>query len=170
MTPASIKGKVHLRRMTLADLPQVEALDRICFEDPWPDESFLYELRPDSSSICLVAEQSDDLTHFQIIGAIVIWLILDEAHIGTLAVSPEFRGKGIARRLLATALLQSYSAGARTSLLEVRTSNEKALHLYYGLGFEVVGVRPGYYQNHEDAWLLTLKNLDPISLEKLTDV
>ncbi|MFZ3070980.1 MAG: ribosomal protein S18-alanine N-acetyltransferase [Anaerolineaceae bacterium] len=171
MTPASYKNEIQLRRMTLADLPQVEALDQRCFSDPWPKGSFLYELRPDSSSICLVAELGNDPLAAQIVGVTVLWVILDEAHVGTLAVLPGYRGKGIARRLLANALLQSYQAGARKSLLEVRAGNQPALHLYYGFGFEVVGLRPGYYEdNHEDAWLLTLPRLDPQVLEKLARI
>ena len=50
----------------------------------------------------------------------------------------------------------------------MRASNQDALHLYLGLGFEVVGIRPGYYQdNNEDALLLTLK---PIDFEKMRNL
>ncbi len=167
MTRKPEKAAATLRRMTLEDLPQVEVLDRICFSDPWPAGSFLYELRPDSSSVCLVAETNNKGEQSRVIGVIVVWIILDEAHIGTLAVLPAFRKLGIARRLLSSALLLAFDDGARKALLEVRASNLEALKLYYGLGFEVVGIRPGYYQdNHEDAWLLTLEPIDPQLLEK----
>ncbi len=159
---------VRLRRMTHADLPQVEALDRLCFSDPWPPGSFAYELRPDSASICLVAESSAESGQSRLVGNVVVWLAADEAQVATLAVAPVFRGRGIARALLAAALLEAWQLGARKSLLEVRVSNESALHLYYGMGYQAVGLRPGYYQDtREDALLLTLAEIEPEALQKL---
>jgi len=103
-----------------------------------------------------------------IVGNVVVWLIVDEAHVATLAVAPDYRGQGVARALLAAVLLEAWRRGARKSLLEVRRSNTAALHLYYGLGFAAVGLRPGYYEDtHEDALLLTLENIQPQALEKL---
>ena len=160
--------QVHLRRMTLADLPQVEALDRSCFRNPWPEDSFRYELRPDSTSICLVAELDEAGSEPQIVGMVVVWLIADMAEVATLAVAPQERGRGVGRRLLASALRLAWEAGARKSILEVRVSNTAALHLYYGLGYQPVGLRPGYYEDtHEDALLLTLDPLDPLALQAL---
>ena len=160
--------QVHLRRMTLADLPQVEALDRACFRTPWPEDSFHYELRPDSTSICLVAELDEAGSEPQIVGMVVVWLIADMAEVATLAVAPQERGRGVGRRLLASALQLAWEAGARKSILEVRVSNTAALHLYYGLGYQPVGLRPGYYEDtHEDALLLTLDPLDPLALQAL---
>ena len=79
---------IRLRRMTHADLPQVEALDRLSFSDPWPPGSFLYELRPDASSICLVAESADADAQTRIVGYVVIWLAADEAMLLTPEVNP----------------------------------------------------------------------------------
>lgn len=164
MTPTPIR----LRRMTHADLPQVEALDQLSFRTPWPPGSFAYELRPDASSICLVAESLEEAGQPKIVGSAVIWLVVDEAQVATLAVAPPYRGRGIARALLAAGLLQAWQKGARKSLLEARVSNQAALRLYYGMGFEAVGLRPGYYQDtHEDALLLTLEEMQPDALEKL---
>ncbi|MEN6556391.1 MAG: ribosomal protein S18-alanine N-acetyltransferase [Anaerolineaceae bacterium] len=159
---------IRLRRMTPADLPQVEALDRLCFRTPWPPGSFAYELRPDAASICLVAECADVDGQNRIVGNVVIWLAADEAQVATLAVAPEQRGKGAARALLAAGLLLAWKLGARKSVLEVRVSNEAALRLYYGLGYEAVSLRPGYYEDtHEDALLLTLAEIHPEALQKL---
>jgi len=101
---------------------------------------------------------------------VIVWLILDEAHIGTLAVHPEYRGRSIARRLLAKVLLEATRLGATHALLEVRASNHDALHLYNKCGFAVVGVRKGYYQDAgEDALLMTLNPLVPEILAELVD-
>lgn len=164
MTTHPNPGEIIVRLMTPADLPQVEALDQACFSDPWPRGAFSYELRPDSNSLCLVARDSSSEQE-PIVGVVVTWLIVDEVHIGTLAVSPGYRGLGIARRLLASALLRASKNGAVKSLLEVRAGNNQALKLYFGMGYEAVGLRPGYYENnHEDALLLTL---DPIDIRRM---
>jgi len=160
--------QVNVRYMKLADLPQVEALDSVCFRTPWPEGSFRYELRPDSASICLVAELEEAEAEPQIIGMVVVWLIADMAEVATLAVAPQERGRGVGRQLLISALRLAWQAGARKSILEVRISNTPALHLYYGVGYQPVGLRPGYYEDtHEDALLLTLDPLDPLALQAL---
>ncbi len=163
----SSPAPIRLRRMTQADLPRWKR---------WT--GFLSALRgrrdlfvrtaPGRSSICLVAETTDADAQSRIIGNVVIWLAADEAQVATLAVAPEHRGGGIARALLASALLEAWQVGARKSVLEVRVSNEAALHLYYGMGYKPVGLRPGYYEDtHEDALLLTLEEIQPEALQNL---
>ncbi|MCJ7694558.1 MAG: ribosomal protein S18-alanine N-acetyltransferase [Anaerolineaceae bacterium] len=149
------------RPMTIDDEPQVKNLDVISFKTPWPSDAFRYELMESNNSICWIAEMQLPNEQPKVVGSVIVWIILDEAHVATLAVKPEFRGLGIARRLLAISLRVCKQRGATQALLEVRRSNEDALHLYYGFGFEIEGIRPGYYaDNHEDALLLTLKVLD----------
>jgi ribosomal-protein-alanine N-acetyltransferase len=98
---------------------------------------------------------------------IVVWLILDEAHIATLAVHPEFRRKGVGSQLLEAALIEARNKGAREAMLEVRASNHIAQALYKDYGFEVVHRRPRYYRdNNEDALLMNLNNLDDLKLKR----
>lgn len=167
------KGKVldiNFRPMTIDDEPQVKDLDLISFKTPWPADAFRYELLESNNSICWVAEIYSESFQKLVIGSVIVWLILDEAHVATLAVKPEYRGLGVARRLLAVVLGVSANRGATQSLLEVRRSNGDALHLYYGFGYEIAGIRPGYYSdNHEDALLLTLKELDTRKLALLAE-
>ncbi len=73
--------------------------------------------------MCLVAEDPDATEGETIVGALVIWLIVDEAHIATIAVHPNYRHRGIGRRLLVEGLLQAAGRGAVKSLLEVRSGN-----------------------------------------------
>ena len=155
--------------MTVEDLVSVQELDKQSFTNPWPEGAFKYELIESQNSLCWVAEIKQD-EQTRIVGSVVVWIILDEAHIATLAVEPFYRGHGIGRRLLAVALRDAHQVGAKKAFLEARRNNLDALHLYYGFGFNTVGIRPGYYpDNHEDALLLTLEELDPIKLEKLTE-
>lgn len=162
------RGQTIFRLMSLADLDQVEAIDQVSFSTPWPKEAFHYELMQNPNSLCWVAERKTPDQAPIIVATIVIWLVLDEAHIGTLAVRPGYRQQGIAQRLLVRALLEAVRSGATHALLEVRISNQAAQNLYKKIGFEVVGVRRGYYKDtHEDAVLMTLKSLDS---EKLVDL
>ena len=143
---------VTIRKMTLDDIEQVIAIDRVSFSLPWPERSFRFELTDNPASRCWVAEVDG-----KIVGLIVVWLIVDEVHVATIATHPEFRRQGIAKNLLAHALQHMSSEGAQSSFLEVRASNLAAQDLYRKFGFEESGVRRRYYRdNDEDAILMTL--------------
>jgi len=167
--PKTLRESLSFRLMTVDDLDVVQELDRQSFTNPWPEGAFKYELIESQNSRCWVAEIKQN-QRSMVIGSAVLWIILDEAHIATLAVDPLYRGHGVGKRLLAIALIDAYSAGAKKAFLEARKNNQDALHLYYGFGFTAVGIRPGYYpDNHEDALLLSLDELDPSKLEKLAE-
>jgi [ribosomal protein S18]-alanine N-acetyltransferase len=143
---------VMIRKMTLEDIEQVIAIDRVSFSLPWPERSFRFELTDNPASRCWVAEVDG-----KIVGMIVVWLIVDEVHVATIATHPDFRRQGIAKNLLSHALQHLSTEGAQSSFLEVRASNLAAQELYRKFGFEESGVRRRYYRdNDEDALLMTL--------------
>jgi len=147
---------MNIRRMTLGDIPAVVALDRLSFTLPWPERSFRFELTSNPASRCWVYELDG-----KIIGTIVAWLLVDEAHIATIATHPEYRRQGIARNILTYALRYMSMEGAVTSFLEVRETNMPAQEMYREFGYEAVGRRKKYYKDTgEDAILMTLPNLD----------
>ena len=144
-----------IRRMTLEDVLAAHELDVLSFTLPWPERSLRYEITGNPAARCWAAELDNRL-----VGMLVLWMILDEAHIATIATHPDFRRQGIAKRLLVEALESAYNEGAQTALLEVRAGNEAALKMYARFGFEEVGNRKRYYKdNNEDAVLMTLKRL-----------
>ena len=146
---------MNIRRMTLEDLEQVVAIDKASFSLPWPERSFRFEITDNPASRAWVAELDG-----KVVGAIVAWLLVDEAHIATIATHPDFRRQGIASQLLTHALRMMMNEGALTSVLEVRESNAAAQEMYRKFGFEESGRRPRYYRdNSEDAILMTLNNL-----------
>jgi ribosomal-protein-alanine N-acetyltransferase len=147
--------------MRLDDLPEVRSIDLASFSIPWPESAYRYELTQNPNSILWVAENSLPDGERHIVGMVVVWIVLDEAHIATIAVHPEHRHEGIGRGLLATAMQQSIQRGAKKAMLEVRASNDFAQSLYRQFGFEVVNRRPKYYRdNLEDALLMNLEHLD----------
>ena len=145
-----------IRKMTLDDLPAVVELDRMSFSLPWPERSFRFELTDNPASRCWVAEVDGKLA-----GMIVVWLLVDEAHVATLATHPDFRRQGIAKKLLSHALQNLVKEGAQSSFLEVRVSNMAAQEMYRKFGYKEAGRRRRYYKdNDEDAILMSLDSLN----------
>ncbi len=168
MTGPEAPLAVKIRPMVLADVEAVYAIDRLSFSLPWTERSYRFEITENHNTSAWVAEVSLPGGAHRIAGMIVTWLVIDEAHVGTIAIHPDYRQMGIGRRLLATCLLAVAKKGALQALLEVRRSNLAAQKLYERFGFKEVGVRPRYYRdNGEDALLLTLETLDPDTLTRL---
>lgn len=151
---------MRIRPMQESDLEQVHYIDQVSFSLPWPKKAFWYELIENQNSLLWVAENASPLQMSVITGMIVVWFIVDEAHIATLAVHPDYRNRGIARALVRVALIRAMQKGAISATLEVRASNLVAQHLYQSLGFSSVGRRKRYYKdNNEDAIIMTLENI-----------
>lgn len=95
-----------------------------------------------------------------ILGYAGMWLMLDEAHITTIAMRTKWRGRGLGELLLASLVETAFDVGAHRVTLEVRVSNEPAQKLYRKYGFSQEGVRPRYYSdNNEDAYIMTTSNI-----------
>lgn len=148
---------VVIRPMQIKDIEAVQEIDRLSFSAPWPAGAFRFELLENEQSLVWVAEQGGKEADLQVVGSLVIWLILDEAHIATVAVHPDYRQGGIGKFLLARGLLEAMGRETDQATLEVRSSNLAAQALYRGFGFQVVGRRARYYRdNREDALIMTV--------------
>lgn len=159
---------IKIRSMTLDDIEAVHSIDELSFSMPWSEKSYRYEIMENPASKLWVAETQGVNSAISIVGMIVVWMILDEIHIATLAVHPDFRGKGIARNLLIVSLREAIKRGIRLATLEVRANNQAAQDLYNDFGFVVSGRRFRYYRdNNEDALIMTLYNLGKDYLNKL---
>jgi len=170
MTEIDKNFTYQIRAMQAGDLVQVQYIDRNSFSLPWPTSAYNYELT-NPKSLLWVAEIPGEGKPPKIIGMIVMWLIVDEAHIATLAVEPEYRRQGIGRNLLAAALRIAVQIGMREATLEVRANNLEAQSLYRKFMFEIVGFRPRYYRdNSEDALIMTMKNLGKTYLDWLDNM
>lgn len=145
-----------IRRMTMADVDGVAAVEAATFPKPWSRDAFVSEMN-NVAARYMVAELDG-----KIIGFAGAWLIIDESHITNIAILSEHRGKGYGR-LVTEALLQYLSnLGAAYATLEVRKSNEVAQNLYVSLGFLKLGVRKRYYEdNQEDAIIMVCDKLPP---------
>ncbi len=145
-----------IRRMTLEDVPAVHEIDMLSFSLPWPERSFRFEMTENPVTRSWVAEVDG-----RIAAMLVLWFIVDEAHIATIATHPDFRRQGIGEQVLLHALRAVHVEGARRAFLEVRAGNIAAQTMYKKYGFIVDGLRRKYYRdNDEDAILMSLDGLD----------
>jgi len=134
-----------------ADIDIVVALETQSFTNPWSRETLVWELtNSDVTRVYLLRDAEDRAVAF-----CIVWIIFEELHINTLAVSPDHRRQGLATLLLREVMAEAARDGARRATLEVRESNAAALELYARLGFQVSARRSGYYANPpEDALIL----------------
>jgi len=167
-----------LRYMKTSDVKQVSAIDHLCFEPPWPADSYNFEINQSTVSHMVVLEkcvsQLDDAPQAsegiwgrisrwlnpdteppnrRIVGYGGLWKISEEAHVSTIATHPDYRGNGYGEILLAGMYGKSVLLGAEYIVLEVRVSNHVAQKLYTKYGFTRHGVKENYYRsNKEDAY------------------
>jgi ribosomal-protein-alanine N-acetyltransferase len=151
--------------MRLEDVPAVHEIERLSFSTPWPAHAFEQELKGNRLGRYLVARAGE-----LVVGFAGVWLMVDEAHVTTFGVHPDWRRQGIGRQLLLNLCELSTSIGAQRMTLEVRVSNRVAQALYRSFGFEVAGRRPHYYTDDgEDALVMTTPGLrDPRMREIVT--
>jgi len=143
--------KVRVEPMTAADIPAVHRIEHASFPVPWPDYAFRQELETNRLAHYLVVHVGSRAVAYA-----GIWMMVDEAHVTTFAVLPDWRRQGIGGRLLLALLRLAQEHGARVATLEVRVSNVAARALYQRFGFRPVGIRPRYYSdNAEDALIMT---------------
>lgn len=146
---------ITIEDMRKEDIDQILEIEELSFPSPWSREAFLTELGQRDSSRFLVAKSEG-----KVVGYAGFWLIFDEAHITNLAVHPDYRKRKIGERLIRFLLKLAVSKGAKEATLEVRPSNLAAQSLYKKFGFEVRGIRRGYYSDTgEDALIMGKKNL-----------
>ncbi len=150
-------SEIIIRRMTMADVDGVAAVEAATFPTPWSRDAFASEMK-NAAARYLVAEKDG-----KIIGYAGAWIIIDESHITNIAVLKDERGQGIGRRLTAGLMQYLSNLGAAYATLEVRKSNQVAQNLYVSLGFIKLGVRKRYYEdNGEDALIMVCDHMPEV--------
>ena len=178
-------GPVRVEAMLVEDILRVSEIDQLSFPLPWSPTSYRYELTQNANSHFVVAviggpaettapkaKPAEGLgwlrpSHWfqqpapptparEVVGYGGFWFIVDEAHVSTIAVHPDWHGQGVGEMVFTAMLEQALDLGAVTATLEVRVTNTVAQGLYTKYEFEETGRRKRYYRdNGEDALLMT---------------
>lgn len=134
------------------DVPVVAALEAEVFPDPWPAHLYMQEVGQPLRYQRVAYTEDGFLAAY----LFACWQV-DELHVLKVATHPLHEGKGLATSLMAEAKVEAERGGAHGLMLEVRPSNRRAIRLYRYLGYVVVGRRPRYYADGEDALVMTLE-------------
>jgi len=129
------------RRMAVADLDVVEAVERMVYTHPWTRGNFTDSLT--AGYHCHVMECDN-----RIVGYCVMMIAVDEAHLLNLSIAAPLQRRGLGSELLGFGIKLARDCDARSIYLEVRASNIAALALYKRYGFAEIGVRRAYYPAH----------------------
>jgi len=145
----ALEDDVTIGAMTVADLDEVDAIERVSFKVPWPAQTFLDELAKPFARVAVARAAG------RILGFANYWLVAGEVSLLAIAVHPDLRGRGTASRLVAHMLDEARATGCTLAILEVRRGNAPAIALYQRHGFATTYVRKQYYSDGEDALVMT---------------
>jgi ribosomal-protein-alanine N-acetyltransferase len=182
--------RYEVRPMAPGDIPQVVDIERESFPSMWPQTTYKRELRNHLARYLVIVERlSEDVPSPEpmtlpshgwrgairrllrldappesaqelVLGFVGLWLMMGEAHIVTLAVRESRRRRGLGELLLIRAIDVAMAHGQEVITLEVRRTNDAAISLYEKYGFSRAGLRRRYYENDEDAVIMTTQPLE----------
>jgi ribosomal-protein-alanine N-acetyltransferase len=146
---------MNIRPMLIDDLDSVVLIENVSFPSPWSKVLFEVELKRSPARYFTAEEEG------RVLGYMGYWEAPQEAHIITLAVAPEARGKGVAKALAGYCMEYAAKQGARLATLEVRDGNGAGKALYESLGFRPVAIRRKYYQDNQEDAVVMIRELPP---------
>lgn len=144
---------IQIRKLEEADLEPLLEIERAVYPRPWSEQVFQAELSREAGGM------SGAIYKGELIGYGSLMLVDIEAHINSLVVKPEWRGRQVGPRLLLELVEKALQKGATSLTLEVRASNQVAQSLYFRFGLAPVGVRKQYYQT-EDGLIMWAHDID----------
>ena len=147
--PAERPERFSVAPMSSSDISDVARIERASFSTVWPSDAFYNELRTNKLAHYYVGRLEDRIVAY---GG--VWVILEDSHITTLAVDPDFRGRRFGELLLLRLIDEAMERGASWMTLEVRESNTVAQRLYRKYGFTTVTMRAGYYSDDNESALI----------------
>ncbi len=147
--PAGHPSRFSIRPMATSDIAAVARIERSCFSTVWPSDAFFNELSTNKLAHYFVGLFDDRVVAY---GG--VWVILEDSHVTTLAVDPEYRRRRFGEVLLLRLIDEAIERGAAWMTLEVRESNAVAQRLYRKYGFTTVTMRSGYYSDDNESALI----------------
>ena len=145
---------VEMLQVCRGHLPEIAALEAVCFPEPWSEGAL--ELFLEDRSVAFAAVEGT-----AVLGYIGMLLAPGEGQILNLAVLPQARRRGIAKGLVARLIAEAQARGLESLSLEVRVSNAPAIRLYESFGFLKAGLRKHFYRYPAEDALVMVKKLSP---------
>lgn len=144
---------MRFRKMTKADLPRVLEIEHAGYNYPWA-EGIFHDCLKAAHYDCWVCED----TEANIMAYCIVSTAVGEATVLNLCIDPVMRKQGLGRKFMLHVIETAKARKAESVFLEVRPSNTGAVALYESLGFNEIGIRPGYYKaennTREDAIMM----------------
>jgi len=140
---------MQIVEMKIHHIDDILKVENECFSSPWTEKMFMEELSGKFSRyyVAMIDEKA--------VAYMGMWFLSGEGHITNIAVGKDYRRKGVAKALLSHFIALAKEENLEFMTLEVRASNTPAISLYESFGFSYAGVRKNYYDNKEDALVLT---------------
>ena len=137
-------------------LRHVHSIDIKVYPRPWSLALWRQEIAMLDTRHYIVAESDGG-----VIGHAGIMYVMNEGHVTTVAVDPQWQGRSIATRLMSALCHHALTRKTSALTLEVRVGNERAIALYRRFGFAPAGVRKNYYSEiNEDALVMWAHDID----------
>lgn len=147
------------RRIESRDLDHIVAIEQEAFPEPWTRGMFCQEISSAMSRF-YVAMLGETL-----VGYVGYWQVVDEAHITSVTVRKDYRGRGFGRALTDHIIRVAAKEGLTRATLEVRVTNLVAQNLYKSLGFRKTGIRKGYYKKTNEDAIIMARNIETYANE-----
>lgn len=143
--------QIKISKMNIDDLNKISPVLLTEFDDFWNYNIFKSELENENSKY-VVAKNNDE-----IVGFAGIWISIDEVHVTNIVTKKDLRKNGIGSTLLEELINLSKNLNLVSITLEVNENNLDAIKLYEKFGFEKLGIRKKYYNNTDNALIMTKK-------------
>lgn len=140
---------IQIRPMLISDLDHIKDILTQEFDDFWNYNVFKLELENPNSKY-FVALDNDE-----IVGFAGIWISVDDIHITNIVTKKSCRNHGIGTKLLEYLIKISKEKELSSLTLEVNEKNEPAIKLYEKHHFQKIGQRKNYYNQNENAIIMT---------------
>lgn len=146
----SEERKLIVREMKKEDLKRVYEIASLSLLDAWTYEDLEYEFFNNDFSNFMLLTYAD-----VVIGFVDFWITFDSATIVQIAIDPTLQNKKLGSILFSDTIERIYGVEeVRAITLEVRTTNDKAIHFYLKHGFQIINTKRGYYRNGNDAYYM----------------
>lgn len=147
---------LRIEEIQFEDIPLLEQMEKELYIKPWLAKDWEYELTKNPYSYYFKMLNTEQGSEF--VGYIGFWILFEKAEITKVSIVKKYQGKKLSTILLEDAIKRILLANCENITLEVRVSNQTAIHLYKKFDFKIVAIRKRYYENGEDAYLM-LKEL-----------